>query len=270
MADEAEHPELFMNYLQYCQYRSQFRELRHIDLSEAKFFYPSTLLPLLTFIIKKKTAVIKPQDSDVWGYMRTVTETDLENSFGKSYIPLVRLPKNQRKCEDVLKCIYQLSSTTLLFSSNETAFKYVIGELVDNIYEHSKFRYAWVMAQKYPSKGFIELGFFDDGITIPGNFDKHGFLYKTRNHYQAIMDAINGLSTKDDKQRGYGLKSSTKLFLALGGQILVVSGSGAVYLGDQKPIPYYLKTSKHKLKGTLISMRVQDKPRKINLYEFLE
>lgn len=115
------------------------------------------------------------EHSNVGGYLLAIIGKDVGYSFGRSYIPPVRLPQEQEKCDSVLERIYQLGSTSIFFRRNENAYKYVIGELVDNIYEHSEFKYAYVMAQKYGYRQFIELGFLDDGITIPGSFNKHGF-----------------------------------------------------------------------------------------------
>ena len=188
--------------------------------------------------------------------------------FEKIYMPLVTLPIEQENCEAVLQRIYELGDTSVIFSSNPDAFKYVIGELVDNIYEHSGFKHAFVMAQKYSNLGFIELGFLDDGVTIPGSFRKYGWPYGRKEHYQAITDAIRGLSTKKEAGRGYGLDSSVKIFLELGGQVLVVSGYGAVYL-DSQEMKCYRLTTKHRMAGTLISLRVRDIHKTVDIYKLL-
>lgn len=109
-------------------------------------------------------------------------------------------------------------------------YTYVIGELMDNIYQHSEFTYASVMAQKYGKKGFIELCFFDNGITIPGSFAKHGKAYPKDGHAKAIYDAISGKSTEADVGRGFGLSTNVDMFRDIGGEVLIVSGNGAVYV----------------------------------------
>jgi len=64
--------------------------------------------------------------------------------------------------------------------------------------------------------GFIELGFLDDGITIPGSFNKHGRHYDEKDHYKAIDAAIRGKSTKAGRERGFGLSSNVEMFRDLG------------------------------------------------------
>ncbi|MGH9923606.1 MAG: ATP-binding protein, partial [Nitrososphaerales archaeon] len=146
----------------------------------------------------------------------------------------------------------------------------VVGELVDNIYQHSEFTMALVMAQKYPKKGFVELGFFDNGITIPGSFLKQGLIYDEEEAHKAIADALKGLSSKGGKERGHGLRSSVRIFLeGLGGEVLIISGAGAVYMSKQGSSCYVLG-GYHKLGGTLISIRIQDLAKQINIYNYVE
>ena len=116
--------------------------------------------------------------------------------------------------------------------------------------------------------GFIELGFLDDGITIPGSFNKHGRHYDEKDHYKAIDAAIRGKSTKAGRERGFGLSSNVEMFRDLG-QILIVSGYGAIYVDGQN-ITHYRLTPNNKMDGTLISLRVKDISRIVNIYEYLE
>lgn len=37
---------------------------------------------------------------------------------------------------------------------------------------HSEFETAFIMAQHYPNMGFTDVCFYDDGISIPGRFEK--------------------------------------------------------------------------------------------------
>ncbi len=77
------------------------------------------------------------------------------------------------------------------------------------------------------------------------------------------------MSTKAGRERGFGLSSNVEMFRDLGGQILIVSGFGAVYVDGQSIIPYRL-TPQNKMDGTLISLRIKDESRIVNIYEYLE
>ena len=269
MAEESEYPDLFGNYLEFCKYRNEFLRTRVINLSNVSFLYPTTLLPLLNLITEyHPTNIIESQNSNVWKYLLTILGKDLDSSEDKSYIPLVKLPIEPDKCNMVLQHIYQLVRNYVF--GGEEAFKYVVGELVDNIYQHSSFTKAMIMAQRYDRLGYTDLSFFDNGITIVGSFLRRGLIYAEGDSYKAISDAITGLSSKGGTERGYGLKSSVRIFLdGLEGEFLIVSGIGAIYLSNKEKYAYKL-TEPYKLKGTLISLKVQNSSKQTNIYNFVE
>ena len=126
---------------------------------------------------------------------------------------------------------------------------------------------ALVMAQKYPLKGFVDMSFFDNGITIPKNLQKHDHEFSPP---APITEAVKGLSMKG-VDRGFGLSSSVKIFNeGLNGEILIVSGYGAVYFKEQTPTGFNLVEG-HQLNGTLISLRAPHPPSNIeDFYKYLE
>ncbi len=156
---------MLKHYLRFCKYKQESAESGEVDLQDVEFIYPTTLLPLCAIVAKNEWEIIVDNKTKAGGYLLAILGKGIEGSAGKSYIAPLRLPIKQARCQPVLERIYELGSHSTLFSVNENAYKYVVGELVDNIYEHSEFKYAYVMAQKYGARGFIELGFFDDGIT---------------------------------------------------------------------------------------------------------
>jgi hypothetical protein len=207
--------------------------------------------------------------SQVGGYVAHILRRGKDTTAGSTYVGPLYLPVSQGDCQPVLDALYELRSESRLFKDNEIAYKYVIAELIDNIYEHSGFQLASVMAQRYGRKGFVELCFFDDGITIPGNFERSGKKYRKEVHSNAIYEAMRGVSTKPDVGRGYGLSSNVELFRDVGGEWLIVSGYGAIYLVRAQVIPYRL-SSTNMLRGTLISLRVEDRTKSLNVFEHLE
>jgi len=180
-------------------------------------------------------------------------------------VPIITLPKNQELCGDLLTKMYSLNKQGKDFGG-ESPFKYAVNEIVDNIYQHSSFENAYLMAQKYIRKGFVEICFFDDGISIPGNYLKYGF--KLKDH-EALVEAINGLSTKG-KERGFGLSSTIKLFTkGLGGEVLLLSGAGAVYMSSTTNLIYKVDQV-HVLKGTLVSIRCPFPTKEVDIYEHIQ
>jgi len=261
-------PDLIMDYRKFCEYRAKCKKSGRLDLSGETFFFPTTLLPLMTFIIDEKVPVILPEDPNVTSYIVTVTNGSrfgLAQRFKKSYIPLVSLPRDREEANKILQRIYEMHNNGR-DCGGENAFKYLIGEIVDNIYEHSEFDTSWVMAQAYGSMRFMDICFFDDGITINGCFKKHGMGFES--DCQAIVEAINGASTKGD-QRGFGLNTTMRIFThGIKGQMLIVSGKGCVMFSKTKKRLYSLSKT-YELGGTLVSVRIPYPSPEVNIYEYL-
>ncbi len=258
-------PEVLNNYLLFCNYRQESLKTNSFNLRDCRWIYPTTLLPLGVFIKKGKLTFEynPPLDYNVSNYLHLVMdEFKVESSKEKSYVPIISLPKDQTQCSVVLESIYNLHHNGNEYGG-ENAFKYLVGELVDNIYQHSLFQNALVMAQKYEKKHFVEICFYDDGISIPGSFEKQGMLFGEDS--EAIADAVNGLSTKSE-ERGHGLNSNLRMFTQeLNAQVLIVSRGGALFM-SKNPLKLYKLRDEHVLQGTLISIRVPFPSPKIDIY----
>jgi len=248
--------DLLNRYLEFCDYRKVLNETERLDLSEATFFRPTTLLPLCNLVSERRLhprQIEYPEDENAAGYMLTILHGSVRNKVSNSYIPAVNLPKDPKECESLLQRIYRLQEEDESICGGEQPYKYVIKELVDNIYEHSCFTDASAMAQKYPNLGFVELCFCDNGITIPTNYERHGLRFTP---IDAIREAINGLSTKEEKTRGFGIRTSIRLFVdGLDGEFFVVSGAAAIYLTRRYKLGINL-TKDNQLSGTLVSLKV--------------
>jgi hypothetical protein len=260
---------LIDDYKQYCRYASECAKNKKLDLSSDTFFFPTTLLPLIVLTHKENIAVLPPDNFSVANYLKTITNGSrfsFAERFNKSYLPLVSLPQQKEDSDRILQRLYQMYNNGR-DCGGENAFKYLIGEIADNIYEHSEFSNSLVMAQVYPTKGFMDICFFDDGITIHGCFKKHGM--KRRSDCLAIEQAINGASTKD-VTRGFGLNTTMKIFTqGIEGQMLIVSGKGAFQLSKRDQQPYDLDR-KLKLKGTMVGVRIPYPSSEVNMYEYLQ
>ena len=259
-------PEIVHEYMKFCKIREKSKTTNIIDLSSCSWLYPTSLLPLANFLRDNMRSMeyIPPPDN-VSDYISII----MERSFleGSTYIPITNLPKNGSQIKDVL------NNLRTIYDNGEdyggaNCFNYLIGELIDNVYEHSEFSTAWVMAQKYINKRFVEISILDDGISIPGCFEKHDAYFS--DDCIAIASAINGKSTKDDG-RGFGLGSSVKLYVdGLGGELLLVSRNGALYKNRDKEFGYNTGNA-YQLHGTLISIRVPYPVLQIdNIYDYID
>ena len=265
MADE---PPLVRHYLEFCRYRNGADKQHCVDLSDAKWLYPTTILPIVGLIISKGPGFKykRPKNPAVSRYLSVVTGQPPHNN-ASSFIPIIRA---ERLDDSYIEQIYKLIAHGHAISAMN-ALKYIIGELVANIDEHSKCNDSSFMAQNYKKMGFMEAAFFDNGITIPGSFREAGLYKDGMTDADCIRDAVGGISTKPEGGRGHGLPSTTKILKDMNSDILIVSGGGAAYLnGTDKYLNedmLYNLDEFSSLDGTLISFQMHLPIHHIDIYE---
>lgn len=242
------HPQLLKEYAEFCDIREETeRKSKTINFHDVIDFYPVKLLPLYDFL----------------------ATTDKDSIFDQmSRSPIAIIPTDQQQADAAFdEYICKLHQNDQNACGGIETFKYIMSELIDNIYQHSNFTRAFAMTKKYPNEDFIELCIFDNGITIPQNMAQYGLRFTFP--YESIIEAINGLSTKIEAGRGTGLESTMRILLeGASGQIFLVSGYGAVYLDKYNKIKYNL-TRKMRLDGTLIGIRVPYPSPVINIYDYI-
>lgn len=256
-------PEILREYRKFCTVRNLALKSGVVDLSNYSWVYPTFLVPLCNLFLNYELEYKKPRNHNVDNYIDTVVSTEYSN--GSTYLPLQDLPKNHTKLGEVISNLQEWCDNGENYGG-ANAFNFILNELIDNIYEHSYFNHAFVLAQSYPTKGFSEISIFDDGISIPGSFNKHGIPF--RSDADAISMAINGTSTKS-KRRGYGINSSMRMYIEGGrAEVLWVSRNGIFYKKKSEPAKLYnaeyMNTSNsisdnehsHTLEGTLFSVRL--------------
>jgi hypothetical protein len=241
------HPQLLKEYAEFCDIREEKeRQSNIINFHDEIDFHPVKLLPLCDFL--------------------ATTNKDLVFDH-ISLSPIAIIPRDQQQADATFEYICKLHKNDQNACGGIETFKYVMSELIDNIYEHSNFTRAFAMIKKHRSEDFVDVCIFDNGITIPKGMFQYGFRFAF--HSESIIEAINGLSTKIEPGRGTGLGSTIRILLeGLDSQIFLVSGKGAVYLDKYSRIRYNL-THKMKLDGTLIGMRVPYPSPVINIYNYI-
>lgn len=147
-------PELVRRYLDYANIRDMALRTGTLDLENVRFLTPTTLLPLsITLRRSKKTLKLAPPPNpDVESYLHCMMkERGFDALNGSTYLPILGLPKKAEQSLPILKKIYKLAGDP----GGKNAFRYLIGELIDNIYQHSRFEIALVMAQQYRKSGVM-------------------------------------------------------------------------------------------------------------------
>lgn len=93
---------------------------------------------------------------------------------------------------------------------NQNTMKFIFYELTGNIYDHSKFSEACISGKS--SDGNYDFIVKDNGISISDSFKNANYSFK--NDCDALIKAVNGLSTKNDLgyiERGTGLNNTTNI-----------------------------------------------------------
>ncbi len=177
----------------------------------------------------------------------------------KSYLPITGVNETNNKVEKFAERIlitYNISNANLI--------NYILGELTDNIIEHSKYTNNYILAQYYKNTGLEICIYDDDGIGIPQSFKNAGFHFDK--DYEAIKMALNGESTKDNKERGTGLSSINRIMESSSKNEFIIISRKAIYnFYDGKGNVYNLD-DKYELKGTFIGILFKNDINNISIY----
>jgi anti-sigma regulatory factor (Ser/Thr protein kinase) len=231
-----------------------------LDLSELNFIDP--MIILLLFNRLKNSEYIPPVNCNTRNYINTMIKNYNNLDFkDKSYLPVTSINENGNRMEkfaDIISVNYNIKNINLI--------NYILGELTDNIIEHSRSVNNYILAQYYKNTG-LEICIYDDGIGIPNNFKNAGF--KLNNDYDAIKMALNGISTKGDRERGTGLSSINRMVeSSKNNEFIIISGKAIYnfYNGEEK---LYLLSDKYELNGTFIGLLFKNNVDDMNIYDYI-
>lgn len=223
------------------------------NMKDAAFFHPFYLAPLAIYKQSCKNAIAcKNIPTRIAGYLNLVQfeeplliteemnlEATLEPYISKSYIPICKFELCKSNV-DALQSILQriIHKQSKADSRIVTPLSYFLGELVDNMNEHSKGKYGYIFAQYLRKEDCIDLVVADDGITIYGNYIASGKYLDEINDDEglSLKLATEGKSTKNlpnAENRGYGIPSSKEMLVnGLHGSFFMLSG-GAFHRHDE-------------------------------------
>jgi hypothetical protein len=236
-----------------------------IDLSKSTWLLPCSILLLsnaidYNFSRGVSVGILKPKDQKLEKYLTEIGFPLGKVKYREGSAPILHFTKDvNANAADLYEFVNETFPRQLAGNPVNT----LIGEMADNIDQHSQFTHASLMAQHFPSKNMVDIGIFDNGISIPGNFKKNGI--KFENDSDAIIKAITGVSTKkDENRRGRGLPFASKFTTqGLNGNFYLFSGDGAIELNASGTIqPYNLTLTS--TRGTLVYMRFKNPGRNLD------
>lgn len=253
------------------------------------FVTPLFILPLLVYVNGCKKRIRFQNNSS---YLNTIHFDDgslkpeliefiafqdlLRKCSTKTYIPIVSFRANSQYTDernDILSAVENLLSAQLKLQRNIiVGLKYLIGESVDNIIEHSDSERGYIFSQSYPTKRYLDICIADNGITLLGSYHKMGN-NKYTDHLMAIRAANEGISTKNlpnAENRGYGIRTSKKMLVeGLSGNYVMLSGN-ALYL-KSKTVDQFISLPKAATwQGTIVAMRIPYVNEKFSYINFVE
>ncbi|HEU5114697.1 MAG TPA: hypothetical protein VFT82_02945 [Candidatus Paceibacterota bacterium] len=208
------------------------------NLDEVSWCCPMLILPLAAYILEtgsdsvvtaKKTTSYLNAIKFPKG-VNSVSSLEQQMQKNKSFVPISVLLRNAGADRERLEQMFgdfvlgQLGS----IEGTSNVIYYPIGELVGNIFEHSKKEQGYIFGQYYPSKGYFDICIVDRGRGLSGAYkDEKGLSFTDE---QAITEVMKGNSTKSDIERGYGVRTSKRVVCeGLKGSFMLISGKSALY-----------------------------------------
>lgn len=274
----------------------------HIDYSKVDFTHPFFTLPLLLLLKNKKkegynidlsTNFVK---ASVQSYMDNIFYpdilaceeksaeeiTDILNRYrNKNYIPLISFPIGtdlttieirDRFISHLNNLIFDIIKTTEQ-PQLKTAISYMTDELLSNIVHHAAEDNGYILAQNYPTKGYIDICIADIGRTLLQSYETfENNKHQVENHKNALKAALSGKSTKGQIDRGYGISTSTKMLCeGLNGSFFMFSGNSFASINAQQKDIIEIEIPGISWQGVLIFLRIPSIiPANFNYINYLE
>jgi hypothetical protein len=210
-----------------------------LDFTKAKMLNPFFIGGLVCVINKikkqgKKLVLNHDQNYNISKYLNKIFFPDtfsfadsikpdysraLEAYSKKTYIPIIRFKTGSHGndtviSENILSAISLLLKNQLNFSERQRMpLAYFLGELTDNINEHSFAEEGYVFAQYYPNSNYLDLCICDAGRGILQSYLSNP-KYFPKTEAEAMQLALSGLSTKDrPESRGFGISTTRNMLI---------------------------------------------------------
>jgi len=219
---------------------------RNVELKIQKWATPMGLLPLTIYAGQLNMRITIGRNTDsIKSYLGLICfpegTMNMDWFVGKSYLPLSRL--SIERDDEVLtryeKLILDGIKNKEMRDSFRNSLKYLTSELVTNIKEHASVDEYWIQAQYWPSNKTCEIAIADTGVGYLESYK--GTRYEVATHEDAIRNAVEGNSSKNDVERGAGIPSIIKIFCeGYGGNIVMMSGDSLLNMSGEDQSFYKL------------------------------
>ncbi|MBR0177340.1 MAG: hypothetical protein IJQ11_07925 [Bacteroidales bacterium] len=263
------------------------------DFKDVHFLHPFFLAPLAIFKCQSEKEIRCENISlPMQSYLNNIffdrtlhfenaaketAEMVMEQYAEKSYVPLCSFSMTDANKDAFGAIVRDIIVRQTKSTKISTPISYFLGELIDNIYEHSESPNGYLFSQFLEHEGCIDLCIADTGITIFRSYEKAGLFQAEigQDESEALRMANEGRSTKNRpgaESRGYGISTSKRMLVeGLGGSFFMISG-GAFHRYEKNSLNYYAEVKDFfHWNGTLILLRIPiNTPDNFNYINYLE
>jgi len=250
---------LLDDYKKFVNIMKKYNGSDNIDISNYTFLAPTTLIPLLCEIKKRKIKRICTHINTNDYILKILNGESTDTNTAFTSLPY---SKEERQEKELSRKMAEMINSKY---GGSFVLMHVLAELTNNIYNHTPFEeelasQGYTYAQEYPNVEKLDICVMDDGLSIPGRFKKAGM--SSNNDCHDIEKAISNHSTESSNghERGNGLWTTLKLVVECnGGSALIVSGKGCLHINNFEDYDYYMLNNDERFNGTLISLRLNKK-----------
>src|SRR3989344_2797846 len=239
---------------------------------------PLLVLPISAYINATESTFDSDNSHTIKSYLDAVRfpkGVDSVSSFEqqvqehKTYIPISVLEKQPGPERERLETQFAMLISSMLaqFPGVKDAVYYPISELVTNIFEHSKVQTGYLFGQWYPKKKYLDICIVDAGRGLAASYKEAKGTELS--DADSIGEVMRGHSTKADKERGDGVRTSKRVAHdGLGGGFVLVSGGAALISenGQEKLVTL----PNFSWKGVIIAYRIPEPKGPLRISDYLE
>jgi hypothetical protein len=199
---------------------------------------PISLLPLvISSNYSQLDLTCRESDSQILAYLSRI-----QFPFGTSqlahtqcnYLPITRL-----LCEEQTDVLGEYEDRILQLVSPRvrprflSGLKYLTSELMANVREHACIDHYWLFCQYWGKSRTCEIAIADTGIGYKESYV--GTPFEASTHFEAIINALEGKSSKDPYERGTGIPSISNIFVrGYDRKLVIMSGDTLIYCSPTK------------------------------------
>lgn len=201
-----------------------------------------------------------------------------ERFRAKTYLPIVNFPASQdtttdRVRDDFLSCLNHIIAVQgNLNPTLRSAVMYLLDEAISNVIHHAHDDRGFLLAQFFPSKGYMDVCIGDTGRTLLGSYQNSDRHREISNDREAMAAALVGKSTKSGNvDRGFGISTSKRMLTqGLNGKYFLFSGNACNIHTVERNEIVDLPASVH-WQGVYLAMRIpMVAPGSFNYLDYLE